>query len=75
MDNNRQSQTTLLLRLLGGGYLLYLGISILSDGTASLPVTAGAVVFIAVGAGLLVMTLPKVLRRGSGPEDPGSGEK
>ena len=70
--SERRSQTTLLLRLLGGGYLLYLGISILTDGTASLPITAGAVLFILVGAGLLAVTLPAVLqqiRQINGPKD------
>lgn len=62
-------QITLLLRLLGGGYLIYLGISILLDGTASLPVMGGAVVFILVGAGLLAITLPTVLRQIKGSDD------
>ena len=69
-----QSQATLLLRLMGGGYLLYLGISILLDGTESLPVAAGAAVFILAGAVLLGVTLPAVLRQIKGPEDPGSEE-
>ena len=71
---SKQSQATLLLRLMGGGYLLYLGISILLDGTASLPVAAGAAIFILVGAVLLTVTLPAVLRQIKGPEDPGSEE-
>ena len=70
-----RSQTTLLLRLLGGGYLLYLGISILMDGTASLPVMAGAAGFILAVAGLMVITLPALLRPFILPEDPGSGEE
>ena len=75
MDNNRRSQTTLLLRLLGGGYLLYLGFSILVDGTASLPIMGGAVLFLLVGAGLLAITLPAVLRQLKGPDDSGNDEE
>ncbi|MDE7244051.1 MAG: hypothetical protein K2O18_08760 [Oscillospiraceae bacterium] len=71
---SKQSQATLLLRLMGGGYLLYLGISVLLDGTASLPVAAGAAVFILAGAVLLGVTLPAVLRQIKGPEDPGREE-
>lgn len=75
MPDNRGklSQTTLLLRLLCGGYLIYLGIDILRDGTASLPITGGAVVFILAGAGLLAFTLPTVIRqirKIDEPEDP-----
>lgn len=73
--SEKRSQTTLLLRLLGGGYLLYLGISILTDGTASLPIMGGAVIFILAGAGLLAITLLPLLRRKDGPEDPGSDEE
>ena len=73
--SERRSQTTLLLRLLGGGYLLYLGISILTDGTASLPITAGAVLFILAGAGLLAVTLPAVLRQLKGPDNSSDDEK
>ena len=75
MDNNRRSQTTLLLRLLGGGYLLYLGFSIRADGTASLPIMGGAVLFLLVGAGLLAITLPAVLRQLKGPDDSGNDEE
>ena len=73
--SGKQSQTTLLLRLLGGGYLLYLGISILTDGTANLPIMGGAVVFILAGAGLLAITLPVVLRQIKGTDDSGNDEK
>ena len=72
------SQTTLLLRLLGGGYLVYLGVSILIDGTAGLLVNAGAAVLLLAGAGLLAITLPVVLRQsgqGGGPEDPDKDEE
>lgn len=76
MPDNRGklSQTTLLLRLLCGGYLLYLGISVLADGTASLPLMGGAVVLVLAGAGLLALTVPTVLRqirRIDEPDDPG----
>ena len=69
------SQTTLLLRLLGGGYLIYLGISILLDGTASLPIAAGAVIFLLACTGLLVITLPAVLRQIEQVHVPGSSDK
>lgn len=65
-------QITLLLRLLGGGYLIYLGGSILLDGTDSLPIFGGAILFILVGIGLLAITLPVILRqirRINEPED------
>ncbi len=74
-DSEKRSQTTLLLRLLGGGYLLYLGISILMDGAASLPIMGGAAVFILAGAGLLAITLLSLLRQKDGPEDPGGDEE
>ena len=51
------SQTTLLLRLLCGGYLIYLGGSLLKDGVSSALFTGAAIVFIAVGAVLLGFTL------------------
>ena len=73
--SEKRSQTTLLLRLLGGGYLIYLGISILMDGTASLLIMGGAAIFILAGAGLLAITLPPLLRRKGGPEDPGGDEE
>ena len=58
MPDNRGklSQTTLLLRLLCGGYLIYLGISLLAEGAGAL-FAAAAVVFILVGGGLLFFTL------------------
>ena len=65
------SQITLLLRLLGGGYLLYLGSSILMDGTESFLIAGGAAIFILSGAGLLAITLPTILRQIKGIEDPG----
>ena len=53
---NGLSQTTLILRLLCGGYLIYLGISLLAEGAGAL-FAAAAVVFILVGGGLLFFTL------------------
>lgn len=69
-NGGKLSQTTLLLRLLGGGYLIYLGISILMDGTASPLILGGAAVFLLAGAGLLAITLPTVLRQIKGSDDP-----
>ena len=56
MKDNGLSQTTLFLRLLCGGYL-YLGISLLAEGAATVLFAAAAVVFILVGGGLLFFTL------------------
>ncbi len=57
MKDNGLSQTTLFLRLLCGGYLIYLGISLLAEGAATVLFAAAAVVFILVGGGLLFFTL------------------
>ena len=60
------SQTTLLLRLLCGGYLIYLGVSWLVEGAdalytaaagGSVLFAAAAVLYILVGAALLFFTL------------------
>lgn len=63
------SQTTLLLRLLCGGYLVYLGISLLGEGAQSALFTGAAIVFILVGAALFVFTLRRMLRERKKPED------
>lgn len=57
MKDNGLSQTTLFLRLLCGGYLIYLGISLLAEGAATVLFAAAAVAFILVGGGLLFFTL------------------
>lgn len=71
---NGLSQTTLLLRLLCGGYLIYLGISLLAEGAGAL-FAAAAVVFILVGGGLLFFTLRTGLRswKQGGQEDDSEG--
>ena len=56
MKDNGLSQTTLFLRLLCGGYLIYLGISLLAEGAGAL-FAGAAVLFILVGGGLLFFTL------------------
>ena len=53
---NGLSQTTIILRLLCGGYLIYLGVSLLAEGTGVL-FAGAAVLFILVGGGLLFFTL------------------
>lgn len=74
-NGGKLSQTTLFLRLLCGGYLIYLGISILLDGTAEPLFKAAAVLFTLVGAGLLAFTVWILLRRKDEPEDPDSEAK
>ena len=71
---NGLSQTTLILRLLCGGYLIYLGISLLAEGAGAL-FAAAAVVFILVGGGLLFFTLRTGLRswKQGGQEDDSEG--
>lgn len=69
-SGGKLSQTTLLLRILCGGYLIYLGVSILADGTASLPIKGGAVAFILVGGGLLAWSLPTFLRQSKKTDEP-----
>ncbi len=65
-----QSQTTLLLRLLCGGYLIYLGISLLAERAGAL-FAAAAVIFILAGAALLFFTLRTGLKnwKKNAPED------
>lgn len=78
MPGENLPQITLLLRLLGGGYLIYLGGSILMDGADSPPIMGAAVLFLLVGAGLLAITLPVLLRQIrqiDEPKDPDSEEK
>ena len=75
MKDNGLSQTTLFLRLLCGGYLIYLGISLLAEGAATVLFAAAAVVFILVGGGLLFFTLRAGLRswKQGGQEDDSDG--
>lgn len=74
-NGGKLSQTTLFLRLLCGGYLIYLGIGILLDRTAAPLFKAAAVLFILVGAGLLAFTAWILLRRKDEPEDPDEENK
>ena len=74
-NGGKLSQTTLLLRLLCGGYLVYLGLSLLLDETASPLFRAAAVLFALAGAGLLAFTAWIFLRRKDGPEDDPGGEE
>jgi len=78
MPGENLPQITLLLRLLGGGYLIYLGGSILMDGADSLLIMGAAVLFLLAGAGLLAITVPVLLRQIrqiNEPKDPDSEEK
>lgn len=68
-NDGKLSQTTLILRLLCGGYLVYLGVSILLDRTAVPLFMAAAAVFLLAGAGLLIVTLRALLRGREEPEE------
>ena len=69
------SQISLILRLLGGGYLLYLAWSLLGTADGNTVYILMAVFFGLVGAVLLLHTLLKI-RRGeyTGPTPPADGE-
>ncbi len=69
----KPSQTTLFLRLLCGGYLIYLAWGLYKDGAGGLFLAAGAV-FALVGAALLVFTLRGMLWKEDQGEEPPSSD-
>ena len=71
------SQISLILRLLGGGYLLYLAWSLLSTAGGNTVYILMAVFFALVGAVLLLHTLLKISRgeyTGTNPPTDGESE-
>ena len=69
------SQISLILRLLGGGYLLYLAWSLLGTADGNTVYVLMAVFFGLVGAVLLLHTLLKISRgEYTGPTPPADGE-
>ena len=69
------SQISLILRLLGGGYLLYLAWSLLGTADGNPVYILMAVFFGLVGAVLLLHTLLKISRgEYTGPTPPADGE-
>lgn len=69
------SQISLILRLLGGGYLLYLAWSLLGTADGNTIYILMAVFFALVGAVLLLHTLLKISRgEYTGPTPPADGE-
>ena len=69
------SQSSLILRLLGGGYLLYLAWSLLGTADGNTVYILMAVFFGLVGAVLLLHTLLKISRgEYTGPTPPADGE-
>ena len=72
---NNPSQISLILRLLGGGYLLYLAWSLLGTADGNTVYILMAVFFGLVGAVLLLHTLLKISRgEYTGPTPPADGE-
>ena len=72
---NNPSQISLILRLLGGGYLLYLAWSLLGTADGNTIYILMAVFFALVGAVLLLHTLLKISRgEYTGPAPPDDGE-
>ena len=72
---NNPSQISLILRLLGGGYLLYLAWSLLGTADGNTVYILMAVFFALVGAVLLLHTLLKISRgEYTGPTPPADGE-
>ena len=68
------SQISLILRLLGGGYLLYLAWSLLGTADGNTVYILMAVFFALVGAVLLLHTLLKISRgEYTGPTPPADG--
>ena len=69
------SQISLILRLLGGGYLLYLAWSLLGTADGNTVYILMAVFFGLVGAVLMLHTLLKISRgEYTGPTPPADGE-
>lgn len=71
------SQISLILRLLGGGYLVYLAWSLLSTANGNTVYILMAVFFALVGAVLVLHTLLKISRgeyTGTTPPDDGESE-
>ena len=69
------SQISLILRLLGGGYLLYLAWSLLGTADGNTVYILMAVFFALVGAVLVLHTLLKISRgEYTGPTPPDGGE-
>ena len=72
---NTPSQISLILRLLGGGYLLYLAWSLLGTADGNTVYILMAVFFALVGAVLVLHTLLKISRgEYTGPTPPADGE-
>ena len=72
---NNPSQISLILRLLGGGYLLYLAWSLLGTADGNTIYILMAVFFALVGAVLVLHTLLKISRgEYTGPTPPADGE-
>ena len=69
-QTNKPSQTSLLLRLLGGGYLVYLAWDLRAAVQESPLFLIAVVVFGVVGAVLLVHSLLKLVRREYFRSDP-----
>ena len=65
----KPEQITLILRLLCGGYLIYLAWGLFKDGAGGLFLAAGAV-FALAGAALLVFTLRTMMRREDQEDEP-----
>ena len=69
-EANKISQTSLFLRLLGGGYLLYLAWDLRASVQDSLLFLIAVAVFAVVGAVLLVHTAVSLVRSGAFRRDP-----
>ena len=63
-DANRPPQTSLLLRLLGGGYLVYLAWDLRASVSQSLLFLIAVIAFGAVGAALFGHSLMTLIRHG-----------
>lgn len=63
-EANRSPQTSLLLRLLGGGYLVYLAWDLRASAGESLLFLAAVIVFGLVGAALFGHSLMTLMRHG-----------
>ncbi len=63
-DDQSPPQVTVLLRLLGGGYLVYLAYGLFTDNDGKLFLILAAAVFALVGAALFVSSLLSLVRSG-----------
>lgn len=74
-SGQKPPQVSLLLRLLGGGYLVYLAYGLFKDGQGKAQFLAAAVLFALVGGALFLHSLITLVKSGYFSNSPPPGEE